>query len=271
MKFTDLCWHDSRLERITVEYDTADIIVWSDVLDRNVCIHCTGLAGLTELCIWDDTILYGAQISRVTEPHNDFLKKLFSAYDPSYDYGNRILDNGLYELKFTIINDIPFYVYCQKVEVIDLVPGIVLAVMRLDADDFLVMRRSDPPRYFADDVDIEWVSQGKRFLVHNDSFSRAAFPELTGAVRQIMIAPCGFATHAISATCDRGGFELELSKITEDTVELRVIQTNVETNTSKLLHSKRFSLSALLDIKEEMERLWENREREVGPDFMIAQ
>lgn len=119
MNFLTIDWADSDLENIQVEYDRAVLTVWNDALQKRLLITCVGLAGITNLCIWDDTIIMKAEIYPVTEPDSDFIHKLYAAYDREYNYGGRSLSNGLLELRIQLANQISFSVYCLKIDVLE--------------------------------------------------------------------------------------------------------------------------------------------------------
>lgn len=119
MTFKNIYWPDSQLEKIQIEYDCATLIIWNDVLQKRLTVRCTGLAGITNLCIWDDTIIMNAEVYPVTDFDTDFIHRLFEAYDKNYDYGGRTLSSGLLELRIELINHISFSVYCLKVDVIE--------------------------------------------------------------------------------------------------------------------------------------------------------
>ena len=119
MSFQDYCWADSDIENITIEYDHASLIIWNDTLQKNLSIECFGFAGITNLCIWDDTIITTASIHTVCDTENEFLTNLYAAYCKNRDYGGRSLCNGLLELRIELSNYIPFSIYCQRIEVIE--------------------------------------------------------------------------------------------------------------------------------------------------------
>lgn len=117
MNFYDIDWADSDLENICIEYDRATLVIWNDALQKRMLINCSGLAGLTNLCIWDDTIIMNAQVLPVANSNNDFIRSLYAAYDKNNDFGGRSLSSGLLELKIELSNYISFSVYCLKIEV----------------------------------------------------------------------------------------------------------------------------------------------------------
>lgn len=119
MNFQDFYWPDSDIESISVEYDHATLVIWNDALQKKLSVECSGFAGITNLCIWDDTIIMSTSVTPVCDAHNEFLSNLYAAYSKNKDYGGRSLSSGLLEIKFELANSIPFSVYCQRIEVIE--------------------------------------------------------------------------------------------------------------------------------------------------------
>ena len=118
MCFNSVFWPDSNIEKITIEYNRAQLYVYNSALQRNLHVNCTGFIGLTNLCIWDDQIIEDAEIRQVSEDENTaFLQTLFSAYDKDYNYGERWLSQGILELRITLVNGITFSIYCQNVDI----------------------------------------------------------------------------------------------------------------------------------------------------------
>ena len=119
MNFFDISWADSDIESINIEYDQATLIIWNSAIQKRFSIQCTGFAGITNLCMWDDTIIMSARVHPVCDADNEFLSNLYTAYSKNEDYGGRSLGSGLLELKIDLINYIPFSIYCQKIEVVE--------------------------------------------------------------------------------------------------------------------------------------------------------
>ena len=60
MNINEIDWADSQIKKIIVEYDKCNILIETDSTNSqtsNYIITCSGLVGLTDLCIWDDTSL----------------------------------------------------------------------------------------------------------------------------------------------------------------------------------------------------------------------
>ena len=117
MKFDSIFWPDSQLVTIHIEYNYAGLVIWNDVLQKHLLVECSGLAGINNLCIWDDTIILSANIYPVGDADNDFIRNLYKAYDKNVDYGGRVLSSGLFELRIELVNYISFSVYCQEIDV----------------------------------------------------------------------------------------------------------------------------------------------------------
>ena len=120
MDFSNVIWADSNLEKIIVEYDRVVLEIWSDILQSRLLIKCSGLAGITDLCIWDDTIISEAQVRNISSPINSFTEKLFSIYEKDENYGGRSLNEGLLELQISLVNNTTFCIYCLKIDFEDI-------------------------------------------------------------------------------------------------------------------------------------------------------
>ncbi len=118
MEFENTDWADSQISKITIEYVCAELHIFNDTFQQNMCVGFTGLIGLTNLCIRDDTVIDYADI-RQAMPDEDtpFIKMLFSAYKKDLNCEERRLDNGIIEMRIRLINYTAFSVYCQKIEV----------------------------------------------------------------------------------------------------------------------------------------------------------
>lgn len=118
MKFENIYLPDTTIENIFIEYNKAVITTVDDYeKKRNYKITCTGLAGVTDLNIWDEMIIIGASLKPVGL-ENEFVKQCHDKYLWDYDTGNnRKLSNGLLLLSIELANNVVFKVYCQNVEV----------------------------------------------------------------------------------------------------------------------------------------------------------
>ena len=119
MKVNNYYWADSDLESIHIEYDRAVLTIWNDHIQKKLLINCSGLAGLTNLCIWDDTIILGVKIHPVTKLENEFVHNLYSIYKKDFDYGGRSLSSGLMELRIELSNHLSFSVYCLEIDIVE--------------------------------------------------------------------------------------------------------------------------------------------------------
>ena len=118
MEFMCINWADSQLENIHIEYDEAILLIWNDAFNKRLFVRCTGLVGITNLCVWDDMTIFNACVIQVDNNNDDeYLKALYKAYDKTFDYGGRKLNDGLLKLSVELTNHIRFSVYCLKIEV----------------------------------------------------------------------------------------------------------------------------------------------------------
>ena len=115
IELNDVDWIDSQLEKITIEYDKAELLVECD--SGNYVITCTGLIGLTNLCIWDDTIIENIYVKNADPSSDSYLQNVFSNYDKDFDYCGRILGENILILSVSIINNTVFDLYCKRISV----------------------------------------------------------------------------------------------------------------------------------------------------------
>lgn len=116
MKFEEICLPDSNIVSIHVEYDKAVITTYENLYKYGYIITCTGLAGVTDLNIWDETIIINASLKPVGL-EDEFVRQCRDIYGWDYDTGiNRKLSNGVLLLSIELANYVKFKVYCQNVE-----------------------------------------------------------------------------------------------------------------------------------------------------------
>ena len=115
IELNDVDWIDSQLEKITIEYDKAELLVGCD--SGNYVITCTGLIGLTNLCIWDDTIIENIYVRNADPLSDSYLQNVFSHYGKDFDCGGRILGENILILSVSIINNTVFNLYCKQISV----------------------------------------------------------------------------------------------------------------------------------------------------------
>ena len=118
MDFTKFNWADAYVNKINIEYDCADILIGYEFFNSHYTIRCTGLAGLTNLCIWEDMEIAETQISRVNQHNSKFINSLFSVTSLLTDPVERSIKDGFFELKITLTNDTTFSVFCQRISVL---------------------------------------------------------------------------------------------------------------------------------------------------------
>ena len=144
-----------------------------------------------------------------------------------------------------------------------------IAILPIDEKDRVVIKKSEDPCFYADDVDIELVSGENQFLVNNDSFEFSAFPEIIGSIQALDKASPHSAIHVVAATCARGGLALYFVKLSDNLIELQIVEEFVEEEKLTILYTKAVSVSILHQWKQQFEHLW-NRKLEVfGPNYLV--
>ena len=121
MLFNEIDWADSNIQEINIKYDELIINVFNDTLEKNVNIVCKNFAGMTNLCLWDDTYITKAWVEKATS-NSLFFNQIMQAYrdkNGNLDNSNveRTLNSGLLKLNIELTNGISCEVYCQNIEV----------------------------------------------------------------------------------------------------------------------------------------------------------
>ena len=108
---------DSNITSITIENDKVVICLEWDVTKKPIRILCSGVVGVTNLCMWDDTIIGdNVNLVEVDAEKEDFLSKIFSVYRKDGDCeAYKLLKNHLFDLSIELVNTITFHVYCYEV------------------------------------------------------------------------------------------------------------------------------------------------------------
>ena len=121
MQVNEVFWADSSIEEINIKYDILIIKVFNDALNKLVNIVCKKFAGLTNLCLWDDTDILNVKLEKASDEsfYNDILKAYTNKHG-KLDNSNkdRTLESGLLKLTITLTNGILSEIYCQSVEII---------------------------------------------------------------------------------------------------------------------------------------------------------
>ncbi len=114
----DLLWSDSQINGIEIKDDRAVISVHHDLLRTDFRMVCEEVVGMTDLCMWDDSIISHVVDQYVTDFSSGFLKTVFDAYGQNFGSGEyKALREGLIDLSVGLVNGIEFHIYCYKVHV----------------------------------------------------------------------------------------------------------------------------------------------------------
>ncbi len=118
MNFNELSWHDSQINEISIRDDEIIISVYQDVLEKDCRIVCKEAVGITDLCIWDDSIISSAAATKLTDLSRDFLKSVLKAYGQNYNSDEyKALRDGMIDVSVELVNGIVFHIYCYGVTV----------------------------------------------------------------------------------------------------------------------------------------------------------
>lgn len=106
---------DSELKKLNIEFDKAEVFIQlDDEKNTNIVIKCSGLLGVNNLCIWDDTYIDSLSILPA-DKDSEFLKEVFKVYISSTP--DRDLSKPIYDLKITFVNNLSCHIYIQEYEI----------------------------------------------------------------------------------------------------------------------------------------------------------
>lgn len=113
-------WHDGDIEKVEIISNQIMIMVLLDDYPDPITIVCHKVVGLTDLCMWEDTIINDATLEIVNHELSPFLQQVKKAHllEGSI-YDNNPIMNDLLCLSIKLVNDIVFHIYCYDVEVIN--------------------------------------------------------------------------------------------------------------------------------------------------------
>lgn len=115
--FYNYSWHDSVIEKIEIFDDNVILSIYNDGLDSQVKIICSRTAGITNLCMWEDTTITTACLNTVSDFSGEFIQSILKAH-PQYENEDWLpIKQGLLDLAIQLTNDIVFHIYCYDVVV----------------------------------------------------------------------------------------------------------------------------------------------------------
>ncbi len=116
--FYKYCWHDTEVEKIEISSNQITVIIKHDDYENPIKILCNEVVGLTDLCMWEDVIVYDAKLEYVNSELTSFLLKVKDAHPTDGDfYNNQPMKNGLLCLSIELVNHIAFHIYCYEVKI----------------------------------------------------------------------------------------------------------------------------------------------------------
>ena len=114
--FFKYCWHDGVIEKIEISSNSMSIIIQLYDYEKPIKLLCNDVVGLTNLCMWEDTIIYDANLEYINVELPPFLQEVKDAHPLNSEfYDNQPIRNNLLCLSITLVNDIVFNIYCYNV------------------------------------------------------------------------------------------------------------------------------------------------------------
>lgn len=114
IKFNELFWGDSILEKIIIEYDKIIIKVFNDVLQKEILIECSKCIGITSVYTWDETIIENIILNPIVSEQDPMWKKTHEIYGGESFDAEKDLMKIFYEVKIIMINELELNIICQE-------------------------------------------------------------------------------------------------------------------------------------------------------------
>lgn len=117
-QFYKYCWHDAEIEKIEISSNRISIIIQHDDYENPIKMICNKVVGLTNLCMWEDTIINSATLEHVNNELTPFLHEIKKSHPLDGEfYNNQPIRNNLLCLSIKLVNDIVFNIYCYEIEI----------------------------------------------------------------------------------------------------------------------------------------------------------
>ena len=117
-QFNKYYWHDTVIEKIEISSTQITILINTDDYENSITILCNEVVGLTDLCMWEDTIIYDAKLEYVNSELSPFLLKVKDSHPINGDfYNNQPIKDNLLCLSIELVNNIVFSIYCYEVKI----------------------------------------------------------------------------------------------------------------------------------------------------------
>lgn len=104
MKCTDFMWPDRSLEKIEIEFDTVEIKVLNDYLNKIVIIKCSNCTGISRILTWDETIIENINVKYTNISDNNILQEIKSLYQTDALYSSKSFQDIFYNLEIRLID-----------------------------------------------------------------------------------------------------------------------------------------------------------------------
>ena len=117
-QFNKYYWHDTNIEKIEISSNQITVLINNDYYENSITILCNEVVGLTDLCMWEDTIIDDAKLEYVDNELPSFLQEVMNSHPLDGEfYNNQPIRSNLLCLSMKLTNDIAFNIYCYEVKI----------------------------------------------------------------------------------------------------------------------------------------------------------
>lgn len=119
INFQNIDWSDSNIEKVIIEYNCATFEILNYAVNKTFFVKCTGFIGISNLCFFDDMIIFDTDVVHIDENSDEFVSWIYTEYGKDYKCYEWDLSQGILALKIKMVNNTELSVYCQKIEVLE--------------------------------------------------------------------------------------------------------------------------------------------------------
>ncbi len=110
--YNEYYWADSRIDKISLDFDEATIYVYNETAEKDLIIHCKETVGISNLSLWDESYISYFKVTENIE--DEFVLQLRSKHGKEKDE-YRSVRPGLMLLE--ICAELNMKIYCYSIEV----------------------------------------------------------------------------------------------------------------------------------------------------------
>ncbi len=119
LKFNEIYWGDSMLERIEICYDKIKLIIANDALDKDICLQCVECIGITDIITWDEVIIDNIIIEDVSLKSEPLYVRAEMQYGINSQFYDKAIAGKFIKVTLKMIGGLEFSIICRDTVITD--------------------------------------------------------------------------------------------------------------------------------------------------------